>query len=127
MKENNNFEDVCHDWFEKQVESTDSSTLSKLNRARHKALESIDKKSNLKITKFILPVTSTAFIFFLSLNIMQFEENKENSLAFDAPVTDIEIILSEESLDMIEQIEFYSWLEEQNDIDLIQEYLQEVG
>ena len=38
MKENNNFEDVCHDWFEKQVESTDSSTLSKLNRARHKAL-----------------------------------------------------------------------------------------
>jgi|TARA_B100001250_G_scaffold414503_1_gene453341 hypothetical protein len=127
MKSEDDLKKISKDWFEDKVKSTNGSILSELNQIRYDALDSIGKKNNSYFHKLLLPIAGASFILFLSMRIDQLGLEPQDNLAFDAPASDIEILLGDESFDMIDQLDFYSWLEEQNESFLHDNSFEEVG
>jgi len=101
--------------FDETVEKLDAATLSRLNRARHAALAEMQQPSR-QWSRW-LPATGVAAAALVAVMVMQ------NPAGFDEPlpaaVADLEILLGEDSLEMLEDLEFYSWLdvvEQENDV-----------
>lgn len=105
--------------FDDSVDALDAATLSKLNRGRQAALAELDQSRRFGRWSAWTPAlgVSAAVLFaILIVNPM----NKEALI--EAPNGDFEILMSEERLDMLEELEFYAWLES---VDL--EAVDEVG
>ena len=101
--------------FDETVEQLDAATLSKLNRARHAALAEMQQPTR-QWSRW-MPATGVAAAVLVAVMVMQ------NPAGFDEPlpaaVADMEILLGEDSLEMLEDLEFYSWLdvvEQENDV-----------
>lgn len=101
--------------FDETVEQLDASTLSRLNRARHAALAEMQQPGR-QWSRW-MPATGVAAAVLVAVMVMQ------NPAGLDEPlppaVADMEILLGEDSLEMLEDLEFYSWLdvvEQENDV-----------
>jgi len=101
--------------FDESVEQLDAATLSKLNRARHVALAEMQQPTR-QWSRWV-PATGVAAAALVAVMIMQ------NPAGIDEPlptaVADMEILLGEDSIEMLEDLEFYSWLdvmEQDNDV-----------
>ena len=101
--------------FDETVEQLDAATLSKLNRARHAALAEMQQPTR-QWSRW-MPATGVAAAALVAVMIMQ------NPAGIDEPlpvaVADMEILLGEDSIEMLEELEFYSWLdvmEQENDV-----------
>ena len=101
--------------FDETVEQLDGATLSRLNRARHAALAEMRQPTR-QWSRWV-PATGVAAAALVAVIVMQ------NPAGFDEPlpaaVADLEILLGEDSLEMLEDLEFYSWLdvaEQENDV-----------
>ena len=127
MKSNDDLKKISKDWFEDKVESTNGSILSELNQIRFEALDRIGKKNNLQFHKLLLPIAGTSFVLLLSMRIDQLELGFQENFSFDSSASDIEILLGDESFDMIDQLDFYSWLEQQSENLLHDNSFEEVG
>jgi len=94
--------------FDRSVEKLDAATLSRLNQVRHRALAELDRKtSHQGLWLRWVPVTGVAAAALVTVMVMN------GKTPVDQPVTasDFEMLLEEESLEMLDELEFYTWLE----------------
>jgi ferric-dicitrate binding protein FerR (iron transport regulator) len=102
------FEEAAKRHFDESVESLDAATLSRLNRGRQAALEAARSPS--RQWSGWMPLTGVAAAALVA--VVTFQSQPPGGV-IEAPASDFEILLSEESIDMFEELEFYSWLDTQ--------------
>lgn len=98
--------------FDESVESLDARRLSQLNQARHRALDELEHGKRGVPWVRVLPAAGVAAAAALAIVIV-FDSNETAIEIPVAPVTaetDFELLLNEDSLEMLEDLEFYSWL-----------------
>ena len=101
--------------FDETVEQLDAATLSRLNRARHAALAEMQQPTR-QWSRW-MPATGVAAAVLVAVMVMQNPAGIDEPLP--AAVADMEILLGEDSIEMLEDLEFYSWLdvvEQENDV-----------
>jgi hypothetical protein len=94
--------------FDDSVERLDAAALSRLNKGRHAAIEQLQGGRPATLWGRWVPATGVAAVALVTVMVMRGPE------VDDMPaesVTDFEILLEGESLEMFEDLEFYSWLE----------------
>ena len=96
--------------FDQSVDGLDAATLSRLNRGRQAALAQTSQPHRQWLRW--MPATGMAAALVLVMLTIQGPGDTD---VISAPATDLEILLSEESIEMLEDLEFYSWLETQED------------
>jgi hypothetical protein len=92
--------------FDASVDGLDAATLSRLNRGRHAALEAATRPNSVWMNW--MPATGVAAAVLIAVFALRGPADME---VISAPATDLEILLSEESIEMLEDLEFYSWLD----------------
>ena len=100
--------------FEESVSALDAQTRSKLTRARHRALEEFDKTAPSWTAQWLPAGAVAAGI--LAIGVLWQEPPPRVVGGGDfnvAATTDLEILMGDEELDMIQELEFYAWLDEQ--------------
>ena len=95
--------------FDRSVDGLDAATLSRLNRGRQAALAEAARPG--KEWLRWVPATGLAAAVVL-LFVMQQGPGDVDMIS--APASDLEILLGEESIEMYEDLEFYSWLDAQD-------------
>lgn len=96
--------------FDDSVERIDAATLSRLTQSRHKALEQLERSSGRAPRAFWVPAIGLAAALLVAVLILRMPANTIEPL--DQPLAqDFDILLEEDSLEMFEELEFYSWLE----------------
>ncbi len=94
--------------FDRTVDGLDASTLSRLNRGRQAALAESQRGHRLWLGW--VPVTGIAAAALVAVVVMRGPLDVDGIDAFVA-ASDMEILLGEESIDMLEDLEFYSLLD----------------
>jgi hypothetical protein len=94
--------------FDASVDRLDAATLSTLNRGRHRALEA----SRTQAIDWLrwAPVTGVAVAALAAVLVMQPDPAALESTP--ASVTEMEILLGDESMEMLEDLEFYAFIDE---------------
>jgi len=117
VRKDRDFEERTKLLFDESVAALDGETRSKLTQARYRALEELASGRPSVWGRSWLPAGAAAAVAVLSLMLWQGQVGPIDDEAFDvAAVTDLEILLGEEELDMIEELEFYAWLDEQAEL-----------
>lgn len=102
------FGDKAKRLFDQSVEELDAATLSRLNRGRHAALAELERPGRRYLQW--APAAGVAAAAVLAVVIwtgnVTTDDVVETSVA-----ADIEILLTEDELEMIEDLEFYSWID----------------
>lgn len=93
--------------FDASVDELDAATLSKLNRGRHRALDELGSARANWMRWAPAAGVAAAVVLAVTLTMRQPVDVE----ALPATVTDMEILLGEESIEMLEDLEFYSWLD----------------
>ena len=93
--------------FDSSVDALDAATLSRLNRARHAALAELQQPTT-QWRRWV-PAAGLAAVALVAVMIVQ------DPAGINGPpptaVADMEILLGEDSIEMFEELEFYSWLD----------------
>jgi len=110
--------------FDESVDNLDGETRSRLNRGRQAALAEIDRKRSAWIQW--APVGGVAAAALLAV-VLWTGNPAVDELASPAMAADIEILLTEDSLEMLEDLEFYSWIELSDETDEAMEPANNVG
>ena len=99
--------------FDESVDDLDAATLSTLNRGRHGAIDEAGRH-NPTVLRWV-PVTGVAVAVLAGVMVLQPEPTTIDPLP--ASVDDMEILLGEESIEMLENLEFYASIDalEQDD------------
>ena len=112
MKEpgkNEEFVSKARELFDDSVERLDAATLSQLNQGRHRALAEREAVRPLGQWLRWAPAAGIAAAAVVAVMIM----NGPISTVKDEPITasDFEMLLEDDSLELFEDLEFYSWLQ----------------
>ena len=99
--------------FDESVDNLDAATRSKLNRGRQQALAELDR-GGIRWLEWA-PATGVAAAAVLAV-VLWTGNDSANDME-PGTVADIEILLTEDSLEMLEDLEFYSWIELDEDSD----------
>ena len=97
---------------DESTENMDARTLSRLTKARHKALGS-GKSSDFQTPQWV-PLSAvglTAAVLVWVVATFQFQ--RADKLLADMTIEDFQIMTSVDSLDFIENVDFYNWLAEE--------------
>jgi len=98
--------------FDDSVAALDAATRSRLTQARHRALE--ERASRDHGWRWSLVPAGTVAATALVAWLVVWQSPPANDAVSAAPLSDLEILLGEEDLEMLdEELEFYGWLEEQ--------------
>ena len=100
-------EEAAKRHFDESVDGLDAATLSRLNRGRQAALDAA--RTPYRQWSGWMPLTGVAAAALVAVVTFQSPPGG----VIEAPAADYEILLSEESIDMLEELEFYSWLDTQ--------------
>ena len=104
------FADNAKQLFDGSVEKLDAATLSRLNQGRHAALEELHRSRPSAEWVRWLPATGVAAAAIVTVMVMRGPDGIDIPVEPDV-AADFEILLEGESLEMLEELEFYSWLE----------------
>jgi len=96
--------------FDGSVEQLDAATLSRLNQGRHVALEELHRTRPSAVWVRWLPATGVVAAAVVTIMVMRGPNGIDIPVEPDV-AADFEILLEDESLEMLEELEFYSWLE----------------
>ncbi len=96
--------------FDDSVERLDAATLSRLNRSRHEALAELERTRPVGQWARWMPATGVVAAAVVAVVVWQGVPT-EGPLPATNSVTDFEILLGEDSLEMLEDLEFYSWID----------------
>lgn len=94
------------DAFDRSVDGLDAARLSRLNRARHAALAELDSSRRQWVNW--IPAAGVAAAVLLAVFVLRTPAEFDGVVP---PTSDLEILLSEENIEMLEDLEFYSWLD----------------
>lgn len=91
--------------FDESVDGLDAATLSRLNRSRQAALAELERPGRAWLQW--MPATGLAAAVLVAVIMIGGPGETD---VISAPASDFEILISEESIEMLEDLEFYSWL-----------------
>ena len=97
--------------FAESVERIDAGTLSKLNQRRQAALDEARAAPSTAAWSRWLPASGVAAAAVIAFVVMQGPNGVELPEANETAAIDFELLLGDDDLDMIEELEFYSWLD----------------
>ncbi|TDJ33488.1 MAG: hypothetical protein E2O53_10000 [Gammaproteobacteria bacterium] len=118
------FADQARKLFDESVEALDGQTRSRLNRGRQAALEELT--SGTPVWVQWAPAAGVAAAAVVAV-VLWTGNPPVDELTPGASVADFEILLAEDSFEMLEDLEFYSWIELDEDADEIMEPEDIVG
>lgn len=96
--------------FDDSVTRLDAATLSKLNQSRQAALAELADESPARQWIRWMPATGVATAALVAIVVLRGPATTDVPIASDPTITDFEILLGEDALEMIEELEFYSWI-----------------
>ena len=102
------FETRIKETFDESVDTLDGATLSKLNQGRHAALAQLHQPAR-QWSRW-MPATGAVAAILVAVVVLQ-TPGTIDDVAAVSTVTDMEILLGEESIEMLEELEFYSWID----------------
>ena len=115
-KTDEEFASALKETFDESVDALDGATLSRLNRSRHAALAELQQSQ--RRWRGWMPAAGMAAAVLLAIVVLQLPFGVQ-SVPGVASVTDMEILLDEDSIEMFEELEFYSWMDDvQTDVDV---------
>lgn len=94
--------------FDESVAKLDAATLSRLNRGRNEALAELQRPGH-RWSQWV-PATGVAAAVLVAVILLQ-SPTDVGDFPDAANVTDMEILLGEDSIEMLEELEFYSWID----------------
>ncbi len=100
--------------YRESVANLDGATQSRLTQARHRALEELPKSRSLGWRWLPAGVAAAAAIALVVLVVPSGIE-LDSRVANEAP-DDLEILLGEDELEMIDELEFYAWIDELDEL-----------
>jgi hypothetical protein len=106
---NEDFAAQAKGMFDESVERLDAAALSRLNQGRHDALERLASGRSTAIWGSWVPAGGVAAAALITVLVMRGPELE--SMPTEV-VSDFEILLEDESLEMFEDLEFYSWMDD---------------
>ena len=92
--------------FAESVEGLDGQTLSRLNQGRQRALEAAARRPALLR---YAPLGGLAAA--LAIAVMMIQTPMPTPIEATDSASDFEILLGEDSLDMLEELEFFAWMD----------------
>lgn len=101
------FTDRTKELFDESVERLDGASLSRLNQGRQRALAEIDRAGPRGQWLRWVPVTGAAAAALIAVMVI----NQPARLDEPLTATDFEMLIEHEELELLEDLEFYSWLE----------------
>ena len=118
VREDRELEDRAKLLFDESVAALDAETRSKLTRARYRALEGREAKAASAWGPTWVPAGAVAAGVLAAMVLWQGQPSvSTDPQSFDvAAVSDLEILLGDEELEMIAELEFYAWLDELGEI-----------
>jgi hypothetical protein len=96
--------------FDESAQQLDGKTRSQLNRGRQNALAELQPRTGVRAWTGWAPATGVAAAAVVAA-VMWNGNAPPNDTAPTSSATDFEILLNEDNLEMLEELEFYSWLE----------------
>jgi hypothetical protein len=107
--ENDDFAAQAKDVFDDSVERLDAAALSRLNQGRHAALATLGSTRSRAAWMRWAPAGGVAAIALLAVLLVRAPEVENIPVEV---ASDFEILLDGESLEMFENLEFYSWMDD---------------
>jgi len=118
------FAEKAKQLFDESVEGLDGETRSRLNKGRQAALEEL--KTGKPVWVQWAPAAGVAAAAVVAV-VLWTGNPPTDVVTLEASASDFEILLTEDSLEMLEDLEFYSWIELAEDADETQETEDIVG
>ena len=109
-REDRQFAEQAKALFDDSVDRLDAAALSQLNQGRHAALAELQGSQRTGQWLRWVPATGVAAAAIVTVMVMRGPNGVDIPVEPDM-AADFEILLDEESLEMLEELEFYSWLE----------------
>lgn len=98
--------------FEESVERLDGATRSRLNQARQHAL-AVAERRHAPLLRILAPAGGLGAAVAIAVLLLRPQApTPETALEPRAVLDDIEIVVAEESFEMLEDMEFYAWLQQ---------------
>lgn len=97
--------------FDDSVERLDAATLSELNQRRQAALARVGGAEPAQAWLRWMPASGLAAAAVVAVMMMQGPGVTDIPAMPDTAATDFEILLGDEQLEMIEELEFFSWID----------------
>jgi hypothetical protein len=94
--------------FDASVDRLDAATLSRLNRSRQAALAELERRG--RRWSIWMPATGVAAAVLVAVLLLQSPATIDD-VNGPTTATDFEILLGEDSIEMLEDLEFYSWID----------------
>lgn len=107
--ENEDFAAEAKGVFDDSVERLDAASLSRLNQGRHAALEHLASGKSRATWIRWAPASGVAAAALITIIVMRGPEIENMPIEV---ASDFEILLEGESLEMFEDLEFYSWMDD---------------
>ena len=109
------FETKARQAYRESLNELDGETLSRLNQAKHRALDELPKGRSLDWRW--LPAGAVAAAVVVALLVSSPRPGFEvEPVAGAAGADDLEILLGEDELEMIDELEFYAWIDELDEL-----------
>ena len=105
-------EEAAKALFDDSVERLDAATLSKLNQSRQRALEELDRGRVAGRWVRWAPATGVVAAAIVAVVVMRGPDGVEPVVAPVNTAADFEILLGDDSLEMLEDLEFYAWIDD---------------
>ena len=112
------FAEKAKQLFDESVEGLDGQTRSRLNRGRQAALDTL--KTGRPVWAQWAPAAGVAAAVVFAV-VLWTGNQPIDELTPTASAADFEILLTEDSFEMLEELEFYSWIDLDEDADEIVE------
>ncbi len=112
------FEQEAQRSLRERADSLDAATRSRLNRARQEALAELDRAGSRPawLGSGWQPALGVAAVAVLAVALWAGRGGPPGELALpasDDPALELELLLADENLDLIDEFEFYDWVESQ--------------
>jgi hypothetical protein len=104
------FEDKARALFEDSVERLDANTRSKLTQARNRALDEVNKGA-VRRRWLWAPAGGVALAAIVAVVMLNAGGSRSGGDTGALALEDIDIVADSENLDMLEDVEFYMWLD----------------
>ena len=102
--------------FDDSVARTDAATQSRLNRARQRAMAELDTGRHWSGAWLPAGVAAAAAVVLVTVMLGRTPDVGSELEATVTTDTDLQMLLTTDDLELIEELEFYAWLDEQPEL-----------